>query len=514
MPNAKTEQTASTQAQPKALKSIVVVGGGSAGWMTAAALSSLLSPKSVKITVIESDKIGTVGVGEATIPDIINFNAMLGINEAEFLKATNGTFKLGIEFSDWGKLGDRYLHPFGNHGVDMQGIDFHQYWLHSKTGGNTAPIESYSMCAAAAKQDKFMLPDNNPRSPLSHIRYAYHIDATLYARYLRSYAEKRGVERVEGIVKEVAQASGTGDITTLTLDDGRTIEGEFFFDATGFRALLTDKTLEVAFEDWSHWLPCDSAQAIASERQGPLLPYTKATARSAGWQWRIPTQHRTGNGHIYSSQYMDDGTAKNVLLENLDAPVIGEPKKIGFKTGRRKAFWTKNCIAVGLSAGFLEPLESTSLYLIQQGVSRFISLFPTADISDVVRAEYNRQMLKDFDQVRDFIILHYKATQRDDTPFWRYCSAMDIPDSLKQKMELFKEAGRVFRYDNELFTKPSWVAVSVGQNIIPKACDPIVASLPQSDVMNSLNSMQEAMQKTAQKMPSHADFIARYAASV
>lgn len=497
-----------------ALKNIVIVGGGSAGWMTAAALSSLLSPETVSITLIESDQIGTIGVGEATIPDMINFNAMLGINEAEFLKATNGTFKLGIEFKDWGRKGDTYIHPFGAHGVDMQGIDFHQYWLHSKSGGNPAPLQEYSLCASAAAKNKFTLPDPNPRSVLSHIRYAYHIDATLYAQYLRRYAEERGIKRVEGKVENVYQHAETGDINRVSLENGHEVSGDFFFDCTGFRALLTEKTLDVPFTDWSHWLPCDTAQTIACQRNGDLLPYTKSTAKSAGWQWRIPTQQRTGNGHIYSSQYMNDDEAVEILMKGLDSQSIGEPRKISFKTGCRETLWNKNCIAIGLSAGFLEPLESTSLFLIQMGISRFISLFPTADFSDAVRDEYNLQMKKEFHQVRDFIILHYTATQRDDSPFWNYCRTMNIPDSLKRKIELFSEAGRVFRYEDELFSKASWIAVCLGQNVIPKACDPIVTGLPYDQVNHSLGSMRAAMQQAVQKMPTHAEFLKRYGAAV
>ncbi|MEP3890979.1 MAG: tryptophan halogenase family protein [Hellea sp.] len=496
------------------IKTIVIVGGGSAGWMTAAALSSLLTPETVSITLVESDQIGTVGVGEATIPDMLNFNAMLGINEAEFLKATNGTFKLGIEFNDWGRKGESYIHPFGNIGVDMQGIDFHQYWLHAKAGGNPAPLQNYSMCSVAASHNKFTLPDPNPRSVLSHMRYAYHIDATLYAKYLRGYAEKNGITRVEGKVEDVELNSETGEIHKLTLENGDTIPGDFFFDCTGFRALLTEKTLGVPFTDWSHWLPCDSALTVASERVGALLPYTKATAKTAGWQWRIPTQHRTGNGHIYSSKFMGDEEAKNILKEGLDSKALGEPRKISFKTGCRATLWNKNCIAIGLSAGFLEPLESTSLFLIQMGITRFISLFPTADVSEAVRNEYNAQMLKEFHQVRDFIILHYVATQRDDSAFWNYCRTMSIPDSLTRKIDLFSEAGRVFRYDGELFSKPSWIAVCLGQNIMPKANDPIVSSLPYEQVQHSLDSMRSAMNQAAQKMPPHEDFLKQYGAAV
>lgn len=482
--------------------------------MTAAALSSLLPAGSASLTLIESDKIGTVGVGEATIPDMINFNAMLGINEAEFLKVTNGTFKLGIEFTDWGKKGESYLHPFGQHGVDMQGIDFHQYWLHSKLNGQASELEEHSICAVAAHQNKFTLPNPNPKSVLSHLRYAYHIDATLYAKYLRNYAEQNGVRRIEGTVKDVGQAAESGDISQLTLESGEIITGDFFFDCTGFRALLTEKTLNIGFNDWSHWLPCDTAQTVASERQGPLLPYTKATAKTAGWQWRIPTQHRTGNGHIYSSQYMNDDEAIEILMNGLDSKPMGDPRKIRFKTGCRESYWNKNCIAVGLSAGFLEPLESTSLYLIQMGITRFISLFPSADVSPVVRDEYNIQMQKEFDQVRDFIILHYVATERDDSPFWNYCREMSIPDTLKRKIDLFRAAGRVFRYDDELFSKPSWVAVCLGQNLYPDAVDPIVSALPPEHVNHSLKSMRTAMKQTAQNMPTHEAFLQHYGAAI
>jgi tryptophan halogenase len=492
------------------LRNIVIAGGGSAGWMTAAALCSLLKPKDVTITLVESDEIGTIGVGEATLPDIINFNRMLGVNEAEFMKATQATFKLGIEFIDWGRKGDAYIHPFSVHGVDMNGIDFHQYWLHDHAGGNEYAIQHYSMCAVAASRAKFALPDPNPRSVLSYIRYAYHFDATLYARYLREYAEARGVRRIEGKIQEVSQAPETGHILALRLASGALVSGDFFFDCTGFRALILEKTLGVSYVDWSRWLPCNSAQAVPCRHAGPLLPYTRATARTAGWQWRIPTQRRTGNGHIYCREFMSDDEAAAILLANLDGEPLGAPRQLRFTAGRRQTFWAKNCVAIGLAAGFLEPLESTSIYLIQEGISRFIALFPSASLPDVVRDEYNRHMRLKFEQVRDFIILHYYATERDDTPFWNYCRTMDIPDSLRHKIALFREAGRVFRYDEELFTKPSWVAVMLGQHILPKQCDPIVATLPHADVHRSLESMRLAMDHAASAMPTHAEFIQRY----
>ncbi|MCR9193741.1 MAG: tryptophan 7-halogenase [Hyphomonas sp.] len=491
--------------------SIVIVGGGSAGWMTAAALSSLLDPRSVKITLIESEEIGTVGVGEATIPDIINFNAILGIQESEFLRATNGTFKLGIEFNNWGRIGDTYFHPFGEHGVDMQGIDFHQYWMRFKRDNPGSSIEEFSLSAVASRAGKFAMPTNDPRSVLSQLRYAYHFDATAYARFLRTYAEQRGVTRVEGKVVEVNLNGETGYVSDVKLEDGSHLRGDLFFDCSGFRALLLGDALGVDYEDWAHWLPCDTAQAVACERTGDLLPYTKSTAKTAGWQWRIPTQHRTGNGHIYCSSLMDDEAAIESLLADLDGPALGSPRKIRFRTGCRTRFWDKNCIAIGLSGGFLEPLESTSLYLIQEGISKFISLFPSKDMPTAIRDEYNRQLTQKFEQVRDFIILHYKATERDDSEFWNYCRTMSIPDSLTRKIELFREAGRVFRYEDELFSKPSWVAVLLGQNILPKTTDPIVEGVPAEQIGRSLGSMKAAMNNAVTKMETHQAFLNRYA---
>lgn len=496
------------------IKTIAIVGGGTAGWMSAAALSRMLLPQNVKILLIESEQIGTVGVGEATIPDITNFNRMLGIDEQDFLAKTKGTFKLGIEFRDWGKLGDKYFHPFGDHGVDMNGIDFHQYWLHTTKSGNTAAIEEYSICAAAAKHDKFVLPDNNPKSVLSHLRYAYHFDATAYAAYLREYAEKRGVIRIEGKIENVSTQQPSGHILSVTLENKRIIEADFFIDCSGFKALLLDKTLGVKYKDWSHWLPCNRAQAVASERTGPLLPYTISTAKQSGWQWRIPTQHRTGNGHIYCSDFISDDEANQVLLEGLDTKPLGEARTIEFQTGCREIFWYKNCIGIGLSSGFLEPLESTSIFLIQQGISRFISLYPDGNLSKPIQDEYNRLMTREFTQIRDFIILHYHATKRADSPFWEYCRNMPTPESLQRKIELFRAGGRVFRDEQELFAKPNWVAVMLGQNIKPTVYEPILDGIPIDEIQHSLNSMKNAMLQAVNRLPNHAEFIKKYANGV
>lgn len=502
------------------IKTIAIVGGGTAGWMAAAALSKMLLPENVSIKLIESDQIGTIGVGEATIPDIANFNRMLGINEQEFLAATQGTFKLGIEFRDWGKLGDKYFHPFGGHGVDMNGIDFHQYWMHTKQNGNTAPLEDYSICSVAAKQAKFVLPDNNPKSVLSHLRYAYHFDASAYAAFLRKYAEQRGVIRIEGKIDHVAMHNDSGNLKSVTLAGGevagrevvggQVIEADFFFDCSGFKALLLDKTLGVKFNDWSHWLPCNRAQALACERTEPLVPFTISSAKTAGWQWRIPTQHRTGNGHIYSSEFMSDDDANQILMAGLDGKPLGDARTIHFQTGCREKFWYKNCVGLGLSSGFLEPLESTSIFLIQQGIARFISLYPDGQLSGVIQNEYNRLMTREFTQIRDFIILHYHATSRTDSAFWNYCRTMSIPDSLQQKIDLFRAGGRVFRDDQELFSKPSWIAVMLGQYIEPQVSDPILSGIPIDDIQRSLDSMKSAMQHAVGRLPSHAEFIQKY----
>ena len=492
------------------LKSIVILGGGSAGWMTAAALSSMLDPREIQVTVVESEDIGTVGVGEATIPDIINFNRILGIPEDEFMKATNATFKLGIQFNDWGKIGDSYFHPFGMHGVDMNGIDFHQYWLYLQAGGDSTKLQDYSINTVAAMNNKFSLPVNDPRSPLSFLKHAYHFDAIRYAHYLRNYAERRGVKRIEGKVSKVNQDPESGFITSLQLENDKTVDGQLFFDCTGFRSLLMTETLGVDFVDWSKWLPCNSALAVPSSPSGPLTPYTKASAKEAGWQWRIPTQERIGNGHIYSSDFMSDDEAEQSLLADLDGEALAEPRKFKFTPGCLDKFWDKNCIGIGLSSGFLEPLESTSIYLIQMGISRFISLFPDASLSGVVRDEYNRLMRQQFDQVRDFIILHYSATERNDSEFWNYCRNMSLPDSLEHKIALFREGGRVFRYEEELFAKTSWHAVFIGQNIIPKIGDPIVGSLPRDQVAQSLQSMHKGLNNAVGRMPTHAEFINKY----
>lgn len=495
------------------LKQIVIVGGGAAGWMTAAALSKLLKPNDVSLTLVESDEIGIIGVGEATIPDMLQFNLFLGIVEADLMRATQATFKLGIEFVDWSRNGTRYFHPFGFHGIDIDGLDFHQYWLHCRANGHAHSIGEYCLTEIVAKQNKFAFPDTRVAgAPASYLRYAYHFDAALYAGYLRRYAESRGVKRVEGKVSEVLRAPETGDLTGVRLHNGQTISGEFFFDCTGFRSLLLDKALGVPWVDWRHWLPCDRALAVACQHEGPLLPYTRSTAKSAGWQWRIPTQHRTGNGHIYCSELMSEDEATSVLLDGLDGAVIGTPRLIPFATGHRRKFWEKNCVAIGLSAGFLEPLESTSLYLIRQGISRFIALFPDASLPSIMRDEYNRWMQKDFEQVRDLLVFHYYANERDET-FWRHCRNMTIPETLHRRLALFAEGGRFLRFEGELFPNASWVAVMLGQNVIPRTVDPLVSALPAAEIVQKLELLRQAMNQFADPLPAHRDVLQQYCGS-
>lgn len=495
------------------LKRIVIVGGGAAGWMTAAALSKVLQSTDVSLTLVESDEIGIVGVGEATIPDMLQFNLFLGLVEADLMRATQATFKLGIEFVDWSGDGSRFFHPFGFHGIDIDGLDFHQYWLHCRAHGHPHWIGEYCLTEIVAKRNKFAFPDMRVAgAPASFLRYAYHFDAALYGRYLRGYAEQRGVRRVEGKVCNVLRAPETGHITGVQLQNGPTISGDFFFDCTGFRSLLLHQALEVPWVDWRHWLPCDRALAVACRHAGPLLPYTRSTARTAGWQWRIPTQQRTGNGHIYCSDFMNEDEATAMLLDGLDGEVIGSPRLIRFATGHRRTFWEKNCVAIGLSAGFLEPLESTSLYLIRQGISRFIALFPDASIAPVMRDEYNLWMQKDFEQVRDLLVLHYYANGRDE-PFWRHCRTMVIPDTLKRRLALFSEGGRFLRFEGELFPNASWVAVMLGHNVIPRTIDPLVSSRPHAEIGQKLALLRQAMNGFADAAPTHEEVLRQYCAS-
>ena len=486
------------------IKKVVIVGGGTAGWMAAAALSKLLG-KNLDISLVESDQIGTVGVGEATIPLLSAFHQLLGINEQDFMRATQATFKVGIQFENWGAVGDKYLHGFGIIGQDCWACSFHHFWAKSRQLGNKATLFDYSLHKHAAMAGKFKLD-------LEHgLNYAYHLDATRYAQFLRQFSEKNGAMRIEGKVVDVTTDAETGAIESLTLESGQAISGDLFIDCSGFRALLIEQTLNTGYEDWTHWLPCDRAYAVQTKSVGPPIPYTRSIAREAGWQWRIPLQHRVGNGLVYSSQYLSDEDAKRTLLDNVEGETITEPRLIRFRTGRRIKQWNKNCVSLGLASGFLEPLESTSIHLVQSGIIRLMQLFPTAGIDEGEVEEYNAQSKREFEFIRDFIIMHYHVTERDDSPFWNYCRTMEVPDSLAHRLELFRSNGRIFRENNfELFFDGSWSQVMTGQRLMPEGYHPIVDLMSAEELTKFLNSIAMTHVKTVATYPSHQEFLNGY----
>ncbi len=494
--------------EDRRIRSIVIAGGGSAGWMTAAALSNSM-PQGCTITLIESEDIGTVGVGEATIPPIRTFNESLGLDERDFIKATQGSFKLGIEFVDWAALGNRYFHPFGPHGRPFDIVGLHQYWLRARAAGDMSSFDDHSMAWALAKADKFIHPSMDQRNVMSTFEYAYHFDAGLYARFLRTYSETRGVTRIEGKIGGVSQNGETGFVESLTMEDGRNFAGDLFIDCSGFRGLLIEGALKAGYEDWSHWLPCDRAVAAPCASTTDFTPYTRSTARAAGWQWRIPLQHRTGNGYVYCSQFISDGDAADTLMSNLDGKALADPRPLRFTTGRRRTYWDKNVIAIGLSSGFLEPLESTSLHLIQAGISKLLAFFPDRDFDPLVIDEFNRIAITEVERIRDFIILHYKLTSRDDSELWRYCANMEIPDTLALKMEHFRKFGRIIAREMDLFAPASWLAVQIGQQFLPESTDPL-AEFRGVDGREWLGKLRGAMAAEAARAPTHQQFIDRH----
>jgi len=494
------------------VRNIVIVGGGTAGWMAAAAFSKLLADCSVRL--VESEEIGTVGVGEATVPHLKLFNKVLEIDEAQFVRETRGTFKLGIQFVDWARVGDRYVHGFGQIGHEYGLLPFHQYWLKANAQGWAAEIGEYSLNTAAAERGRFMVSAQDaPRnSPLADIAYAYHFDASLYAQFLRRYAEARGARRTEGKVVHVAQRED-GFVEEIVLADGERIAGDLFIDCSGFRGLLIEQTLHAGYEDWSHWLPCDRAVAVPCENVGPPTPYVRCIAREAGWTWRIPLQHRTGNGYVYSSRYISDDEAAANILRWIDGAARAEPRVLRFTGGRRRKAWINNVVALGLASGFLEPLESTSIYLIQSGIARLVNLFPDGGFSRTLIDRYNTQTDFEIERIRDFLILHYCATERDDTSFWNYCRTMDIPQPLREVIELFRHSGRFFRQAEELFALTSWVEVMIGQRIVPQGWHPAVDLLPETKLRELLDGVRKVIGSCVDAMPMHQQFIDRCCAA-
>ncbi|MES2404672.1 MAG: tryptophan halogenase family protein [Pseudomonadota bacterium] len=491
-----------------AIRRVVIVGGGTAGWMAAALLARAFGPRR-EIRLIGSAEIGTVGVGEATIPQIQHINAFLGIDEDDLMRFTHGTYKLGVQLNDWGRLGDSYLHAFGDIGLPLGLLPFHHYWLRSRAGGDAHSLWAYSLNAAAAAADKFARLDKVGNSPLGGIRYAYQFDAARYAQYLRERIPEGAVQRVEGKVVEVKLRGEDGFIESLRLESGENVEGDFFIDCSGFRGLLIEGALKTGYENWQHWLPCDRALALASTRSTPMRPYTQAFARTSGWQWRIALQHRTGNGHVYCSRFISDDEAAAQLLANLEGEPLEDPRPLRFVTGMRRLQWNRNCLALGLAAGFMEPLESTSIHLVQSGIARFLGMFPDRRCDPILIDQYNRQTRFEYERVRDFLILHYKATERDDTPFWKACGAMDVPEELARRIALFRRTGLIFREADELFTEAGWLQVMLGQRIEPAHHHPLTDELEDSKLRAFLSDIRTLILRAVERLPAHDDFVAR-----
>ncbi|HJP68092.1 MAG TPA: tryptophan halogenase family protein [Sphingomicrobium sp.] len=490
------------------MRKILIVGGGTAGWMTAALFGKLFQGL-YDIELIESEAIGTVGVGEATIPAIKKYNELIQLDEVEFMQRSQATFKLGIEFVDWVRNGHRYVHGFGIIGQDWEWLRCHQYWLRTYQRGRARDFADYSINTAAALANKFMHARSDmTESPIGHIAYAFHFDASLYAKYLRSLAEQHGVKRTEGRIVDVTTAQN-GDIASVTLEGGPVIEADFFIDCSGFRGLLIEQTLKTGYEDWSQWLPCDRAMAVPCTRTEPLHPYTRATAREPGWQWRIGLQHRTGNGLVYSSKHIDDDGAEKLLLGNLDGEQLANPNRLRFTSGKRRKMWNRNCVALGLAAGFLEPLESTSIHLVQSAAVRLVRLFPDAATDQATVEEFNRQCDFEWERIRDFIVLHYWANQRDGD-FWKYCRTMELPPTLQNKIDVWRSNGRVFREDDELFAEESWIQVFIGQDIMPRSYDPLVCIKSDPQIEQFLGNIAATIQRCVDVMPGHAEYVRKY----
>jgi len=490
------------------MRKILIVGGGTAGWMTAALFGRLFQGL-YDIELVESEAIGTVGVGEATIPPIKKYNELVQLDEVEFMQRTQGTFKLGIQFVDWLRPGHSYMHGFGVIGQDWEWLRCHQYWLRTNERGRARDFVDFSINTAAARANKFVhARADMPDSPISEIVHAFHFDASLYAKYLRGLAEQHGVKRTEGKIVDVQQHED-GDIASVALEGGQKLDADFFIDCSGFRGLLIGQTLGTEYEDWTHWLPCDRAMAVPCARTKPLTPYTRSTALAPGWQWRIPLQHRTGNGLVYSSKHIDDDAAEKLLLSNLDGEQLANPNRLRFTTGKRVKMWNRNCVAIGLAAGFLEPLESTSIHLVHAAAVRLVHLFPDRATDQATIDEFNRQSDFEWERIRDFIILHYWANERPGE-FWEHCRNMELPATLQRKIDLWRSNGRIFREDDELFTEVSWIEVFIGQGIMPKSYDPLVAIKSDSQIEQFLSNIAATINRCVDVMPTHDEYVAKY----
>jgi tryptophan 7-halogenase len=485
------------------MKRVVIAGGGTAGWMAAAALSQQFRGI-VDVTLVESEEIGTVGVGESTIPPIRAFHRLLNIDEQEFMRATAATFKLGISFEDWKRPGDRYIHSFGMNGKPTWVCEFHHFWLHSLTRGIQSELGDYCLELHAARREKFAT------SAQSDINFAYHLDASVYAKFLRKFSEGHGAKRVEGKIRDVRQNADSGFVEALVLDSGQVIEGDLFIDCTGFRGLLIEQALHTGYEDWTHWLPCDSAVAVQTESVGPAVPYTRAIAHEAGWRWRIPLQHRVGNGLVYCSRYMTDQQATEKLISEVQGRTLIQPRVIKFRAGRRLKAWSKNVVALGLASGFLEPLESTSIHLIMTGTTRLMRLFPFNGVVQSFVDQYNEEVLRELEAIRDFLVLHYHAVERDDSPFWRHCRRMAIPASLARRMEMFRKSAHAWQYEGELFRVDSWTQVMLGQGITPERYHHYAKAMSDQDLARFLSALRGSIEQAVAQMPRHQDFLDRY----
>jgi tryptophan halogenase len=490
----------------KPISRIAIIGGGTSGWLAAAMLCQHLKRELTEIHLIESEELGTIGVGESTVPPFVGLIHRLGIDENEFVRATDGTYKLGIKFDGWHERGDSYFHPFGVIGKPIGSHDFYQCWLKARAQGDTSELQDFSPCTVMAEQGRFFHPAKARNTPVGGANYALHVDALLVAKYLRGYAEERGLKRTEGKVVAAKQRDD-GFIDSVTLENGTEVHADFFIDCTGFKAFLIGRTLGVPSHDWSNYLPCDRAVVCKTENKGSLLPYTRATAQPAGWTWRIPLQHRVGNGYVYSSQFASDAAARATLLRSLDSACIDEPRVIPYTTGHRKHFWKANCLSIGLSSGFIEPLEATSIHLIARGMDFFLRYFPDRDCDAALVREYNRRMIADFEEVRDFIVLHYSATARDDTPFWQHCRNLPLPDSLRERIELFRAHGAMREGVDELFRASSWQSVFEGMGVRPASPNPRVENLDYAQIEQTLKNAKAAIAGMVEHLPTHEQFL-------